>query len=173
MAFAVGMQQSDSCCAWIAYLLATTSTHCGAHKVLFNASFQLTKLNKSRVPTRIIRLHFNHCHLEYFTELDAVLLTGIKFNPQNRPFYTPSRIDGPKRGRIQRRLDKLCFRPKPCAPNQSNADAVLSDLLENGLEKFIVSTNDSIERKPQACASFQTLPVSCGCYCVCVVKPLF
>lgn len=115
---------------------------------------------------RTIRLDFNHQHLDYFTEIDAVLLTGIKFNPQNRPFDTPSRrhnVDagGHQRGgRIQRRLDKLRFQP-----TRSADAAPLSDMLAR-LDEFLVRGDHAKGAPNRGGASLQTLPVGVSKCCL-------
>lgn len=48
------------------------------------------------VPTKILRLEFNHSLLDYFTAIDAVLLTGIKCDVPNgfNKFGEPFQIKG-------------------------------------------------------------------------------
>lgn len=40
-------------------------------------------IKEIKVPTRIIRIEFNHRSLDYFTEIDGVLLEGVKFAPRD------------------------------------------------------------------------------------------
>lgn len=89
---------------------------------------------------RIIRIEFNHKHLEYFTEIDGVELTGLKYNfdrsndalTEKEQFY---RLH-PNKGPIQRRLESVQFKPVA----HENRD-VLKDFLIKDLENFIAEIN--------------------------------
>lgn len=88
-----------------------------------------------KVPTRIIRIEFNHQHLDYFTEIDGVLLEGVKYEPSERKknHSTFNRMHTPK-GPIQRKLEKVSFNTVP--PTNQNQNQVLKDL-----ENFIAEIN--------------------------------
>lgn len=122
-------------------------------------------LNEVKIPTRIIRIEFNHRNLDYFTEIDGVMLEGIKFTPRPdlRHLMTVSQAN---KGPIQRKLEKVSFTTVP-APNQ-NQDQLLKDFLIKDLEHFIAKINcgerrwasnvpDYSERDPH---TLKNMPVS-------------
>lgn len=82
-----------------------------------------------KVPTKIIRLEFNHRHLDYFTEIDSVLLEGIKYDSSDEKKVNPM-----QKGPIQRKLEKVSFNTVP--PTNQNQHRVLKDL-----ENFIAEIN--------------------------------
>ncbi|XP_055371281.1 F-box/LRR-repeat protein 4 [Condylostylus longicornis] len=91
-------------------------------------------LKKISVPTRTIRLEFNHSFLEYFTEIDGVTLVGRKWKMQSSSHYNLTKSKGKqKKGPILRKLESIKFRP--CF-KENNQD-FLRDFLINDLEKFI------------------------------------
>lgn len=100
---------------------------------------------------RILRIEFNHKHLEYFTEIDGVVLTGLKYNfdrsnatlSEKEQFY---RLH-PNKGPIQRRLESVQFKPVA----QENRD-VLKDFLIKDLENFIAEINSG------SCSSNEIVP---------------
>lgn len=69
-------------------------------------------INKISLPTRIIKLEFNHSQSEYFTEIDAVVLVGKKYNMQ-QPKYKNllKRKQINYKGPIQKRLELVRFQP--------------------------------------------------------------
>ncbi|XP_037030837.1 F-box/LRR-repeat protein 4 [Bradysia coprophila] len=93
------------------------------------------KLKKINVPTNTIRIEFNHSNLDYFTEIDAVLLTGIKCNPVHIPkFITLANKCNERRGPISRKLESVQFKPIVV-----NADVII-DFLVNDFESFIIES---------------------------------
>lgn len=116
---------------------------------------------------RIIRIEFNHKHLEYFTEIDGVVLTGLKYNfdrsnmalSEKEQFYRLY----PNKGPIQRHLENLQFKPVA----QENRD-ILKDFLIKDLENFIaeinsgnISSNEIVpDDKEHAQFTLKNLPVS-------------
>lgn len=97
-------------------------------------------IKKIKVPTRIIRIEFFHKHLDYFTELDGIILTGIKYDnslssPQHEEFARSQSEKGP----IQRKLESVQFKPKL----QHNIQDFVKDFLIKDLENFIAEINGS------------------------------
>lgn len=117
-------------------------------------------IRKIPVPTRIIRLDFNHQRLHYFTQIDAIMLTGVQYEP--RAGEGMGRRSGEiVGGLIQRKLYRLQFKPMKVA---NHAEAV-KDFLVNRLENFIVTSgmsgmddddNDDDGRRP---VTLNDLPV--------------
>ncbi|XP_031627657.1 F-box/LRR-repeat protein 4 [Contarinia nasturtii] len=97
-----------------------------------------------KIPTRIIRIEFNHRKLDYFTEIDGVLLEGIKFTPRD-DFHHLMSMSQVNKGPIQRKLEKVSFTPVP-APNH-NQDQLLKDFLIKDLENFIIKINCGNDRR--------------------------
>lgn len=90
-------------------------------------------------PTCIIRLDFNHTYLHYFTEIDAVMLSGYKYNSPTNLLNAPGsggRRRRERRGPIQRKLESVQFKPMKV---QNHAD-VLKDFLVNEFENFIIES---------------------------------
>lgn len=95
-------------------------------------------IDEIKIPTRIIRIEFNHRNLDYFTEIDGILMEGVKFTPQPelQQLMTLSQAN---KGPIQRKLEKVSFTTVP-AVNQ-NQDRMLKDFLIKDLENFIAKIN--------------------------------
>lgn len=122
-------------------------------------------LKSIKLPTRIIRIEFNHQHLEYFTEIDGVMLTGRKVNciqmPSLIPFnYRHNRyqhlID---KGPILRKLESVQFQPLPIENHQN----LLKDFLIRDLENFIAELDNGInvpDETENAQFTLKHLPVS-------------
>lgn len=87
-------------------------------------------IRKISEPTRILRLEFNHAKLDYFTELDALMLIGRKYNVKLMEDVVIGSKD--KRGVISKKLEKVKFKPQVLENNLE----VFSDFLKNDLEKF-------------------------------------
>lgn len=110
-------------------------------------SCTLIDRNKARVfaprlrhcsePTRYIRLEFNHAHLQYSTQLDAVLLVGQKFVPCGVPRGKHPLSLLIEKGPIQKKLELEKFRPVATA----NREEILQEFLRNGLDEFVQGLN--------------------------------
>lgn len=100
-------------------------------------------INEIKIPTRIIRIEFNHRNLDYFTEIDGVVLKGIKFTPRD-DFQHLMSLSQANKGPIQRKLEKVSFTTVP-ALNQ-NQEQRLKDLLIKDLESFITKINCGNDR---------------------------
>lgn len=100
-------------------------------------------IKEIKVPTRIIRIEFNHRNLDYFTEIDGVLLEGVKFTPRGDLQHLMN-LSQANKGPIQRKLEKVSFTTVP-ASNQ-NQDQLLKDFLIKDLESFIAKINCSDNR---------------------------
>lgn len=128
-------------------------------------------INEIKIPTRIIRIEFNHRHLDYFTEIDGVLLEGIKYTPR-ADLHELMNVSQANKGPIQRKLEKVSFSTVPVpAPNQ-NQDQLLKDFLIKDLESFIAKINcggrglspnvpDISEKNPH---TLKNMPVSSDLY---------
>lgn len=98
------------------------------------------------LPTRIIRIEFNHQHLDYFTEIDAVMLTGKKVNSVRMPSLLPVNHHQNRyqhligKGPILRKLESVQFRPLPIENHQN----LLKDFLIRDLENFIAEIDNGI-----------------------------
>lgn len=103
------------------------------------------------LPTRCIRLHFAHRHLDYYAELDAVLLVGLRMS---RDFKLQR---DQQQGRIQRNLLKAGFQTMPSGDADDAAEA-MDEFLNIYLGRFealvglrrddINLTTSHIERMP-------------------------
>lgn len=91
-----------------------------------------------KIPTRIIRIEFNHRNLDYFTEIDGCLLEGVKYTPPG-DFQQLISLSQANKGPIQRKLERVSFTPVP-TPNQ-NKDQFLKEFLIRDLEHFIAKIN--------------------------------
>lgn len=123
-------------------------------------------IKEIKIPTRIIRIEFNHRNLDYFTEIDGVLLEGVKFTPRG-DLQQLMDLSQANKGPIQRKLEKVSFTTVP-ASNQ-NQDQMLKDFLIRDLENFIAKINcgdnqslspcvpDACEKNPH---TLQNMPVS-------------
>lgn len=101
--------------------------------------FQPT-IKEIKIPTRIIRIEFNHRNLDYFTEIDGILLEGIKYTPRGDLQHLMN-LSQVNKGPIQKKLEKVSFTTVPVpAPNQ-NQDQLLKDFLIKDLESFIAKIN--------------------------------
>lgn len=69
-------------------------------------------LADAQSPTRCIRLDFQHRHLDYYAELDAVLLVGRRVTDVNA---LQRQLDQRQLGRIERHLDAMSFQAMPSA----------------------------------------------------------
>lgn len=95
-------------------------------------------IKEIKIPTRIIRIEFNHRKLNYFTEIDGVLLEGIKFTPRPDLQHLMT-LSQANKGPIQRKLEKVSF-TTVSAVNQ-NQDRMLKEFLIKDLENFIAKIN--------------------------------
>lgn len=98
-----------------------------------------------KIPTKIIRIEFNHSNLEYFTEIDGVLLEGIKYDDSD---YRKMQLQSLNRsethkGPIQRKLEKCSFKTVLTSNQNQDQDQLLKDFLIKDLENFIAEINIS------------------------------
>ncbi|XP_067642352.1 F-box/LRR-repeat protein 4 [Eurosta solidaginis] len=118
---------------------------------IFNKARRFSpELKKINLPTRIIRLEFNHSYLSYFAEIDAVLLGGRKVNVDSaqRLFDCYERQ---RKCSILRKLQRIQFRPNI----RGNYHNHLREFFTNDLNKFInvVSQNSEIAMYDQVSES--------------------
>lgn len=102
-------------------------------------------IKEIKIPTKIIRIEFNHSNLEYFTEIDGVLLEGIKYDDsdyRNMQLQSLNRSQTHK-GPIQRKLEKCSFKTVLTSTQNQDQDQVLKDFLIKDLENFIAEINIS------------------------------
>lgn len=97
-------------------------------------------IKEIKIPTRIIRIEFNHRHLDYFTEIDGVLLEGIKYTLRG-DLQQLMNLSEVNKGPIQRKLEKVSFSPVPAPAPNHNQDQLLKDFLIKDLECFIAKIN--------------------------------
>lgn len=92
--------------------------------------------------------------MDYFTEIDAVLLTGIKCNPVHLPkFITLANKCNERRGPISRKLESVHFKPIVV-----NADVII-DFLVNDFESFILESG-MVDDEDRAQFTLKDFPVS-------------
>lgn len=122
-------------------------------------------LKSINLPTRIIRIEFNHQHLDYFTEIDGVMLTGKKVNSVKIPSLLPVNHHQNRyqhligKGLILRKLESVQFRPVPMENHQN----MLKDFLIRDLENFIAEIDNGIavpDEIDNAQFTLKHLPVS-------------
>uniref|UniRef100_A0A1I8PUZ4 F-box domain-containing protein n=1 Tax=Stomoxys calcitrans TaxID=35570 RepID=A0A1I8PUZ4_STOCA len=94
-------------------------------------------LKKIHLPTKTIRLEFNHQRLHYYTEIDAVLLGGRKFNMSNLQNLLDFQ-ERQRKGSILCKLQNMKFRPV-C---QDNYQTRLQHFLDHDLNKFMSAVSD-------------------------------
>ena len=89
------------------------------------------KLKKITEATRIVRIEFDHSHLEYFTQIDAIMLIGKKYTQVPVSRQNAVIIE---KGPIQRRIEmeKFCVD----TPNK-NREKIMEEFLKSGLGEFI------------------------------------
>lgn len=92
-------------------------------------------IKEIKMPTRIIRIEFNHRHLDYFTEIDGVVLKGVKYTPCGDLQQLMNSTHSNK-GPIQRKLEKVSFTTVSALSNHKDHDRLLRDL-----ETFIAKIN--------------------------------
>lgn len=95
-------------------------------------------IKEIKIPTRIIRIEFNHRNLDYFTEIDGVVLDGIKYTPR-ADLQQLMNLTQTNKGPIQRKLEKVSFTTVSAA--KQNQDQYLKDFLIKDLEHFIAKIN--------------------------------
>ncbi|XP_036320020.1 F-box/LRR-repeat protein 4-like, partial [Rhagoletis pomonella] len=97
-------------------------------------------LKKINLPTRTIRLEFNHSNLGYFTEIDAVLLGGRKVNIESAQRVFDS-YERQRKCSILRKLQRIQFRPNI----KDNYHNHLREFFANDLNQFIYVLSNNRE----------------------------
>jgi hypothetical protein len=87
---------------------------------------------------RVLRIEFNHNLLDYYTGIDAVLLTRIKW--KLRCAETPEKLK-PLKGTILQKLEIYDFQPQRGPPE------TIENFLKNDLNKFIKKKLDCLRRQ--------------------------
>lgn len=91
-------------------------------------------IKRLQSPTRTIRLEFNHSRLEYFTEIDAVVLIGRKFTLKQAHYRNLlKRKQKSYKGPIQKRLEMVCFRPHI----KGNQEKTIEEFFKYDFNKFV------------------------------------
>lgn len=124
-------------------------------------------IKEIKMPTRIIRIEFNHRNLDYFTEIDGVVLKGVKYT-QCGDLQQLMNLAHSNKGPIQRKLEKVSFTTVSALPNHKDHDQLLRDL-----ETFIakINYNDRVLSPPVPDAdpfTLKNMPVShlqWTCFC--------
>jgi len=86
-------------------------------------------------PCRIIRLEYNHSRLEYFTEIDAVVLVGRKYNLQQSHYKNllkRKQTAASSKGPIQKRLEMVRFQPHV----RSDQEKTIEEFFKYDFKKF-------------------------------------
>lgn len=105
---------------------------------------------------RIIRLDFNHTHLDYFTEIDSIILTGLKYTAVNMSAQLLSNLRRNRRGPIERKLESVQFKPMKV----QNHEDVLKDFLVNQFEHFIMESGMAPDDDVNRCNEFGKVPIT-------------
>lgn len=114
----------------------TNDDHTGADAITNDSRIFAPTIKEIKVPTRIIRIEFNHRQLDYFTEIDGVILKGVKYTPCGDLQHLMN-LTRANKGPIQRKLEKVSFTTVPAAlSNHKDHDQLLKDL-----EIFIAKIN--------------------------------
>lgn len=92
-------------------------------------------IKEIKMPTRIIRIEFNHRNLDYFTEIDGVVLKGVKYTPCG-DLQQLMNLTHSNKGPIQRKLEKVSFTTVSALSKHKDHDQLLRDL-----ETFIAKIN--------------------------------
>lgn len=98
-------------------------------------------IKEMKVATRIIRIEFNHRNLEYFTEIDGILLEGVKFTPRTDSKHHMKLSQVNQESKILRKLENVSFIAVPALNQNQNQDKLLKDFLMQDLENFIAKIN--------------------------------
>ncbi|XP_059609480.1 F-box/LRR-repeat protein 4 [Phlebotomus argentipes] len=88
------------------------------------------EIKRIPLPTKILRLEFNHVFLDYFTEIDGIELTGRKCDVRD---VSDSATRRSKKGPIQRKLESVQFKLRQI----ENHTDILKDFLANDLGNFM------------------------------------
>nr|CAD7402773.1 unnamed protein product [Timema poppensis] len=113
-------------------------------------------IKSTNFPTKVLRLEFSHAHLDYYTELDAVLLVGTK-EAIYRADDQPSSV-----GKLTSQIMQLNIHT---IPPQVDIPSSISSFLDHQLPRLLkvtedltVQTSDLIEDLPYS--NFNCLPIS-------------
>lgn len=91
-------------------------------------------ITKISLPTRIIKIEFNHSNLEYFTEIDAVVLVGKKYtNNQSQFKNLLKRKQENYKGPIQKRLELQMVRFQP----KEDQDKAIQEFFRYDFNRFV------------------------------------
>ena len=131
-----------------ASLFATHQTHQSTHQVRIPHLRRC--LSHNFILYRIVRIDFNHQFLDYFTEIDGVMLIGKKFNCAKFPGFHQFTQDRSLKGPIQRKLEKVKFKPR----HVDDSENYLNDYLIKDLENFLTNIESEIEA-PDDCETAQ------------------
>lgn len=103
---------------------------------------------------RTLRIDFNHSRLNYYTEIDAIMLCGRTVSMRSmQKLLTPvgQRIEGPKEdtttGPITCKLRTLKFQPN-C---RENSVVKMHDFINNDLSQFL--TDNHVDSNQQLCST--------------------
>ncbi|KAH8416365.1 hypothetical protein KR222_000736 [Zaprionus bogoriensis] len=113
-------------------------------------------LKKTNIITKTLRIDFNHSRLNYYTEIDAIMLCGRTVSmhcmqklltPAGQRFEEPREDTVGVSGPITCKLRTLKFQPN-CRDNYA---VKLHDFINNDLSQFL--TNNHVESDQQLCSS--------------------
>lgn len=91
-------------------------------------------INKISLPTRILKIEFNHSKLDYFTEIDAVVLVGKKYtNHQSQYKNLLKRKQQSYKGPIQKRLELQMIRFQP----RDDQDRAIQEFFRYDFDRFV------------------------------------
>lgn len=102
-------------------------------------------LGRISSPTRMIKLEFYHSHLEYFTELDAVKLSGVLVSLSKCEELVNLYKTKPKPGVLLQKLERVSFTPLPI----QNQEHYLQNIISNDILNFLKTTEDEFKTESQ------------------------
>lgn len=90
-------------------------------------------INKRSLPTRIIKIEFNHSKLDYFTEIDAVVLVGKKYTMHQSEYKNLLKRKQNYKGPIQKRLELQMVRFQP----RNDQDRAIQEFFRYDFNRFV------------------------------------
>uniref|UniRef100_A0A336LTK7 CSON000981 protein n=1 Tax=Culicoides sonorensis TaxID=179676 RepID=A0A336LTK7_CULSO len=118
-------------------------------------------INDVKLPTRVIKIEFNHSKLEYFTEIDAVVLAGKKYNMHESQYKNLlKRKQQTYKGPILKRLEMELVRFQP----RNDQDRAIQEFFRHDFGRFVQEAGldssepvDNVMVQPKA-ISLNSLP---------------
>lgn len=104
-----------------------------SEKSIPRANMFLPNINKISLPTRVIKIEFNHSKLDYFTEIDAVVLVGKKYTMHQSQYKNLLKRKQNYKGPIQKRLEFQLVRFQP----RNDQDRAIQEFFQYDFNRFV------------------------------------